>query len=282
MRTITLLSDWGTSDHYAAVVRARLYALLPEVRVVDISHQVPRDDIYAAALMAFDSYSYFPEGTIHIIGVDDIASSENMHLVVKFDGHFFIGADNGFFRILQSISGKEADAVYEIMEVYQDTSIFTFSTRDLFVKVAARLVLGVPLDQIGHETKFKSKLLDGSRLFVQRVPQRDREGHLIGWDLTGSVLRIDGFGNVITNIPKSQYAACLVNFPFSALLFNSWNEIKGGRFVDSYKDVLPGEAAFIFLANGFLEISVNRGEASALFGISDGSKVVMRFGLPKR
>ncbi|MCM1168416.1 MAG: SAM-dependent chlorinase/fluorinase [Bacteroides sp.] len=277
-RTITLLSDWGTSDHYAAVVRAKLYAKLPDVRVVDISHSVPRDDIYAAALMAFDTYPYFPEGTVHIIGVDDIASPENAHLLVKFDNHFFIGADNGFFSVLQSLSGKNAEAVYEI-DIWQETEVYTFPARDLFPKVAAMLAMGTPPDQIGHPVKFRSKMLDGG-LFVQNTLEKDRNGNITGMLLTGRVMFTDGFGNIVTNITKAQYTACLQEYSFVDLRVD-WRKFDG-KFVDAYMDVVAGDIAFIFLENGFLEISVNRDNAANLLGVNDGAKVVIRFGLPKR
>lgn len=283
-QTVTLLTDWGLADHYAAVVRARLQAKLPDVRVVDITHAVPRDsnNIYAAAYMAFDAYRYFPAGTIHIIGVDDIASSENAHLLVRFDRQFFIGADNGFFSVLEQLSGKKAESVYEI-ETWQETEVYTFPARDLFPKVASLLAVGTPLHQIGtrlaDEARFRFKLLEGG-LILQRTPEKDRNGNVTGMQLTGRVLCVDGFGNVITNITKKQFAACEAEFRFIELRVG-WR-VFPGKFVSAYMDVGAGDIAFIFLENGFLEISVNRENAARILGVNNGAKVVLRFGIAKK
>lgn len=278
-QTVTLLTDWGLSDHYAAVVRARLQAKLPDVRVVDISHAVPRDNsnIYAAAYMLFDTYRYFPTGTIHIIGVDDIASSENAHLVVKFDRQFFIGADNGFFSVLECLSGKQAEEVYEI-KTWQETQVYTFPTRDLFPKVATLLAVGTPLSQIGirlaDDTRFRPKLLEGG-LLLQRALEKDRNGNVTGMQLSGMVLFMDGFGNIITNITQKQFAVCEAEFKFVDLRVD-WR-VFSGKFVKAYMDVDAGDIAFIFLENGFLEISMNRGSVARIMGVNSNSKVTIRF-----
>lgn len=278
-QTVTLLTDWGLSDHYAAVVRARLQAKLPDVRVVDISHAVPRDNsnIYAAAYMLFDTYRYFPTGTIHIIGVDDIASSENAHLVVKFDRQFFIGADNGFFSVLECLTGKQAEEVYEI-KTWQETQVYTFPARDLFPKVVALLAVGTPLNQIGtrlaDDARFRPKLLEGG-LVLQRTPEKDRNGNITGIQLSGMVLCLDGFGNIITNITRKQFAACEAEFKFVDLRVD-WR-VFSGKFVRAYMDVDAGDIAFIFLENGFLEISMNRGNAARIMGVNSNSKVTIRF-----
>lgn len=279
-QTITLLSDWGLSDHYAAVVRAKLFSYLPDVRVEDISHLVPRNDIYAAAFMAFDAYRYFPEGTVHIVGVNDIASPASPHMVVKLDNHFFIGADNGFFSILQILTGKKAQEIYEI-DVWQDieVNIFTFPARDLFPKVAVLLLTGTPLDRIGKPGVLASRMLDGG-LFLQRTPEKDRNGNTVGLQLAGKVLYIDGFGNLITNITAEQVASCARDFPFAEFRVG-WKTLKGS-FVKAYMDVPEGEIALIFLENGLLEISINRGNAGNLLGMDKGVKLFMCFRQAKK
>lgn len=278
-KTVTLLSDWGNSDHYAAVVRAKVLSLVPEASVVDISHSVPRDDIYAAAFMMFDTYPYFPEGSVHIIGVNDIASIESPHVVMKFDNHFFVGADNGFFTLLQIISGKKAQAVYEI-KVCQDPEVytFTFPSRDLFPQVAALLLNGTPLEAIGDATVLQTTMLD--RGIFQTTTECDCNGQAVGCVLSGKVFYVDYFGNIITNITFEKYSACLKNYPFSDLQLG-WKSVSG-RFVKAYKDVPEGDIAFIFLTNGLLEIAMNRAHAGELLGVDRNTKVSLRFGQNKK
>lgn len=277
-KTVTLLSDWGNSDHYAAVVRAKVLSLIPEANVVDISHSVPRDDIYAAAFMTLDTYPYFPEGSVHIIGVNDIASSENLHIVVQADNHFFIGADNGFFTLLKIISGKKMQAVHKI-EVEPETAVNTFPSRDLFPHVAALLLNGTPLDAIGSPTTLQTAMLEKG-IFLQATPENDRNGQTVGSVLSGKVLYVDHFGNIITNITLEKYADCIRSHPFSGMQLG-WKSVSG-RFVKAYKDVPEGDIAFIFLANGLLEISMNRGHAGNLLGVDRNTKVFLRFGQAKK
>lgn len=277
-QTITLLSDWGIADHYAAVVREKLYSSLPECRVVDISHQVPLNDIYAAAYILLDAYRCFPEGTIHIIGVDDIASTATPHVVMQLDNHFFIGADNGIFSVLKAISGKSAQQIHEI-EIWQETEIYTFPARDLFPKVAALIANGTALSQIGPAVELQQRTL-ASGLFVERRPIKDGE-ETIGLSLSGKVLYIDHFGNIVTNISVGKFAACRDEFPFAELRLG-WKSYKDAAFAKAYMDVKEGGVALIFLENGLLEISINRAHAANLMGVNRNTKVELYFGQVKK
>lgn len=256
-----------------------MLSLVPEANVVDISHSVPRDDIYAAAFMMLDAYPYFPEGSVHIIGVNDIASSvESPHIVVKADNHFFIGADNGFFTLLHILSEKKAQAVHRI-EVEPETAVNTFPSRDLFPHVAALLLNGTPLDAIGSPTTLQTAMLEKG-IFLQATPEKDRDGQIVGSVLSGKVLYVDHFGNIITNITLEKYSDCIRNYPFSGMQLG-WKSVSG-RFVKAYKDVPEGDIAFIFLSNGLLEISINRAHAGNLLGVDRNAKVFLRFGQAKK
>ena len=273
-QTVTLLTDWGNTDHYAAVVRARLFAKIPDVRVVDISHSVPRGDVWAAAYMAIDTYPYFPENTIHIVGVEDISTTENVHMVVRFGHQYIIGTDNGFFTILQILSGRKMDPVYQI-DISPESKVHTFPSRDLFSKVASMLSAGMSLDQIGKPAGFHSRIIEGPGIEVQRTFDKDSNDNIIEMQLSGRVLFVDSFGNVVTNITRKQCEACLTEYDFSELYAAS-RKIPG-RFKQKYTEVAVAAPVFIFLENGFLEIAVNRGSIYKMFGITPGSKVIMRF-----
>lgn len=262
VQTVALLSEWGNADYYVGVVKAKLYAYIPDVRIVDISHRVFRDDIYTAAFMMLNAYPYFPEDTIHIIGINDIASTQTPHWVVRFENQWFIGADNGFFSALQMFTGKSLQAVYEI-DLWQETDVYTFPGRDLFPKVAAMLAARRPMSEIGHPVTYKLKNL--KYVNAQQVPEKDRSGRQIGIRLLGRVLYVDTFGNICTNITRNLYDACCKEYPARELYI-------GGQRIPfklstAYMDVEEGDFAFIFLENGFLEISVNRGFASDYIGV---------------
>ena len=262
VQTVSLLSDWGTADYYVSVVKAKLYAYIPDVRIVDISHRVFRDDIYSAAFMMLNAYPYFPDDTSHIIGVNGIASVKTPHLVVRFENQWFIGADNGFFSALQVFTGKSLQEVYEI-DLWQETDIYTFPGRDLFPKAAALLAAHRPMVEIGRPFTLNLKKLN--YIGAQKTPEKDRFGRQIGIRLLGRVLYIDSFGNICTNITRSLYESCLKEYPVKDLYI-------GGQRIPfklskAYMDVEEGDFAFIFLENGFLEISINRGFASDYLGV---------------
>lgn len=262
LQTVTLLSDWGLADYYLGVVKAKLYAYIPDVRIVDISHRVPRDDIYTAAYMMLNAYPYFTQNTIHIIGVNGIASPQTPHVVVRFENQWFIGADNGFFSALRMLTGKSLQEVYEI-NLWQETDTFTFPGRDLFPKTAAMLAARCPMSEIGTPVTLNLKTLN--YVSAQKLPEKDRAGRQIGLRISGRALYVDSFGNICTNITRSLYDSCNREYPVKELY------IVGHRIPfrlsKAYMDVEEGDIACIFLENGFLEISVNRGFASDYMGV---------------
>jgi S-adenosylmethionine hydrolase len=132
MPIITLTSDWGHSDHYIGAVKGSILSLLPDVKIIDISHQVAPFNIEQAAFILKNCYKNFPKGTIHIIGVNTEESDKNPHTVVFINDHYFIGTDNGIFSM---IFDKPPKKIIEL-NIMQDSDYFTFSTRDRFVKAA--------------------------------------------------------------------------------------------------------------------------------------------------
>ncbi len=278
MPLITLLSDWGQDDYYLAEVKLRLHALLPDCHVLDISHGLHRDDLLSAAFVMYNLYSSMPENTVHILGIQDIASVGRPHLLVRAGGQYFIGADNGFFEYFQWISGRKVDEVREI-EVWQDSDftgidVYTFPSRDLFPKVAAMIVQGCDLDQIGHPVQLELKALQNP--MSNRVMEKDKGGSQIGCRINGNVLYIDHFGNACTNIRKSEYEECLRQYPFSYMVVNGKKVYKAP--VRAYQDLTEGSLLGIFLKNGFLEISIHGDHAANLLGLSRGSRVNILFG----
>ena len=143
MAIITLTSDWGLSDYYVPAVKGAIYSALPDVNVVDITHNLEPFDLRSAAFIVKNCYRNFPEGTIHILAVETEESIENPHIALKVNGHYFIGTDNDVFSLV--IDEDPYEAV--MIDVVQDTDFFTFSTRDRFVKVAAMIAKGQPLSE---------------------------------------------------------------------------------------------------------------------------------------
>lgn len=256
MPIITLTSDWGTKDHYLPSVKGTILKHMPDIRIIDISHDIPPHDLSQAAFILKNCYKEFPEGTIHIIGVSTEESEVNPHTAVKADGQYFIGADNGIFSML--FDGK-VDEIVEI-GINQDSDYFTFSSRDRFIKAAAVLANGGDIKELGNE---RNQL--NQKFFFAPVV----ENNLI----KGIVIYVDNYQNVITNITRDKFKEVGKRRKFTI----SFRGEEIHEIHDSYSDVPVGEILAIFGCNGHLEIAMNNGNASALLGLGPDDPVRVEF-----
>jgi len=248
MAIITLTSDWGLKDHYIGAVKGAIMRQLPGVTIVDICHTIPAFDLNQAAFIIRNFYHNFPEGTIHIIGVNTEAGIETPHTLIKHKGHFFIGADNGIFSL---IFDEPPEMIIEL-DVIQDSNYFTFPTRDVFAKVACHIAAGKPLEELG---RIKTKIM--RKMAFQPVIQGDL--------IKGKVIYVDNYENVFTNITESLFRSTVKNRKF-AITFRS-PSYRITSISKSYQDVSEGEMLAIFSASGHLEIAINKGKASSLLGL---------------
>lgn len=275
MQLVTLLTDWGASDHYLGVVKGLLYQRIPGVTVVDIAHDIPRADIWSAGFVLSEIVRSFPEGTIHLVGVNDMASIQTPYVVVKTLGQYFVGADNGLWSFFKELLSYPPMEVHEIL-VYQESNVFTFPMRDLFVKVAAMLAANVSMEKIGPSTEIKGTPLMGG--FLKILPQREKDSQ-IGLILEGKFIHFDGFGNGCTDIKKSVFEDCVKQYPFKGMVFGYGISGKSTRLpVGSYSDVSEGSIGSIFLDNGFLEIFINNGNLKEMLLIRPFQSVKVLFG----
>ncbi len=248
MPIITLTSDWGLKDHYAGSVKGAIYRLLPEAKVVDISHEVPPFDLNQAAFIIRNSYVNFPEGTIHIIGMRSEASIETPHTLVIHEGQYFLGADNGIFSL---IFDDAPETIYEL-DVMQDSDYFTFPSRDVFVKVACHIAEGKPLEELG---RLKTGLL--RKMSFNPV--------IDGEMIKGKVIYVDNYENVFTNITEKFFHEVVKGRKY-AIMFRSAS-YRITEISKSYNDVVEGEMLALFSSSGHLQIAMNQGKASSLLGL---------------
>ncbi|MBU2650546.1 MAG: SAM-dependent chlorinase/fluorinase [Bacteroidetes bacterium] len=243
-------------DHYLASVKGAILRLLPEVNVVDISHEVSPFNIKEAAYIFRNAWQYFPEGTVHILGVDTEESDNQAHVVIKNKGHFFIGADNGIFSL---IFNEVPDECREL-QVMQDSDYFTFPTRDRFVKTAVHLVKGESMDELGP---IHGRLLE--RSLFNPVIETDA--------IKGVAIYIDRYENVITNITREVFEKVRKGRKCKIV-------IRGEvipQISESYSDVNFSFPVALFGSNGHLEIALNRGNAGGLLGLNIDSSVRVEF-----
>lgn len=257
MAIITLTSDWGLSDYYLPAVKGTIFSALPDVNVVDITHNIEPFDVRSAAFIVKNCYKNFPKGTIHILAIDTEESVENPHVVVKVNDHYFVGTDNSIFSLIIDQDPYEAVTI----EVMQDSDFFTFSTRDRFVKVAVMLYNNVPLSEIGMPYKLKER--------IEFKPTYDSNS------IHGLVNYIDSYENLVTNISKQLFEKVCEGRKFTIKL--STRIYKINDIKKSYQEVPEPNIVALFGTHGFLEIALNHGKASSLLGIERDSAVDIYF-----
>ena len=267
-RIITLTTDFGTSDAYVGVMKGVILGINPNAQVVDITHAVPPQDIHEAAFLIHAAYRYFPTDTIHVIVVDPGVGSDRRAIVCQTEQALFVCPDNGILTyLLHEIEndGKQLEnivaiqnPVYCLPEVSQ-----TFHGRDIFAPVAAHLSRGVPLAEMGPSVR------DLVRLPIPTLEISDDK-------LTGEIIKIDSFGNAISNIPESLLT-CLQGGS-AAEIYDC--EIRVGSVKlkglnRSYADSEIGAPLAIIGSSGVLEIAVNGGSAAVIFGLKRGDTVTI-------
>jgi S-adenosylmethionine hydrolase len=258
MAIITLTTDWGTKDHYLAIVKGSLLSKIPDVQIIDITHEVLPFDIYQASFVFKNSYQHFPDGTIHIIGINSDASIDRPHIAIHYNNQYFIGADNGVFSL---IFGQQPIDIVEL-EIIQDTDKYTFSTKDVFVKAARHLALGGDFVRLGNHRNQINKLMS-----FEPIIEMDEQSVTI----IGKVIYIDRYENATTNISEALFNEYAKNRAFD-ITFNSFS----GELTSiskSYLDVPPSEMCALFDSNGMLEISINQGNAGSLLGLKVDSRI---------
>jgi S-adenosylmethionine hydrolase len=257
MAILTLTTDLGDKDIYQAVLKGSILRVLPTVNIVDITHTVAAFNIQQAAFILKNSFYYFPEETVHLIGIDTVYSDENKFLAIRYRKHFFVGADNGIFSL---IFDEEPEAIMEI-NIMQDLKFLHFPLSDIFVKAACHLANGGLLEDIGEPVAGIEK-----RMLLQPAVERNQ--------IRGMVIYIDSFQNVITNITKDFFNQVQQGRRF--ILYFKRNETIT-HLSWHYNEVPEGEKLCLFGISDHLEIAINKGNASGLLGLNLGDSVIIDF-----
>ena len=265
----------GLRDHYVASLKGTIYSSSEKVQIVDISHQVKPFDISEAAFLVSSCYKDFPEGTVHIIGVDSepivnfSGTDRAFPSIMVFKKQYFISCDNGFFGAF--LKENQPDSFWRIDDVLSNANLFKFPTKNMLIKAGIGIIEGINIDQIASPfAGYKNALTLGAISEMNLI-----KGH---------VIHIDNYGNAITNIHKSLFERVGKNTPFT-LYFKREN-----YFIDiisnSYNEVLPGEKVAIFNEDDYLEIAINRGAngstggAEQLFGLHVQDMIRIEFTPP--
>jgi len=257
MAIITLTTDLGDKDIYQAALKGSILKLLPTVNIVDITHSVAAFNVQQAAFILKNSFYYFPEQTVHLIGIDTVYNSDTKYLAVSYKNHYFVGSDNGIFSLMFD---SEPDEMVEI-NIMQDLKFLHFPLADIFVKTACHLAGGGKLSEIGLPIAAMEK-----KMTLQPVVEKNM--------IKGAVIYIDSFQNVITNITKEFFNKVQQGRQFT-LSFKRNETINHMSW--HYNEVPEGEKLCLFGISDHLEIAINKGNASGLLGLNLGDSVIINF-----
>ncbi len=275
MPLITLTTDFGIKDHFVGAVKGAIYSELSDARIVDISHLISPFNITETAYILKNAYQNFPKGSIHIIGVDSELSIENKHIALLLDGHYFICPDNGVISMIASEIKPE-----KIVEItIHNTIISSFNVLDVFVKVACHIARGGTLEVIGKKIH-QFKQLNEVHPHINEEKNR----------LLGSIIYIDNYGNIISNISKKlfqeigkgrAFEITARNYTFDKIS-KQYNEIVNFNIpIENRQD--DGKKLAIFNSANYLEIAIYKsnlktvGGASTLLGLNYRDTITVTF-----
>jgi len=275
MSIITLTTDFGIKDHFVGAVKGTIYSELPDVKIVDITHQISPFNITETAYILRNAYKKFPKGSIHVIGVDAELNDENRHIAVKLDNHYFICADNGVISLLASEISPEKIVEINIHEYIESS----FPVLDVFVKVACHIARGGKLEVIG-------KIIPKFKKIRELQPAISSDNNTI----SGNIIYIDNYGNSISNISEKLFNKVGKGRDFEVIA----NRYSFTKIHEKYSDIVDfslsreqrqkdGTKLALFNSAKYLEISMYRsntttvGGAVSLLGLNYWTVITIKF-----
>jgi S-adenosylmethionine hydrolase len=259
---ITLTTDYGTSDHLVGVVKGVILRIAPNASIVDINHHVVPFDVLDGALTIAAAYRYFPPRTVHLVIVDPGVGTARRPILVSADQSYFVAPDNGVLSLIY-----DREAVVSVRHITAEHYFLnpvsnTFHGRDVFAPVAAWVAKAYQTEAMGEE------ISDYVR-FTLPKPK------VAGSTRKGLVLRVDAFGNLVTNFTAED-------LPQGAGADSKIKLQVGGKSVEkltqTFAQGAAGEPVAIVGSSGFVEIAVNKGQAARVLGVNRGAEVILEIG----
>ncbi len=258
MPVITLISDRNTDDFFLGRLKGQLLRNCTNLNIVDLAHNIGHHSISKAAFILKNSYRNFPDGTVHLIGVDSECSENRTHLIAKVRDQYFIAADNGLFSLV-----FEHDDFETIIKVH-DCDNGTLKTPALFVfgKIACEIINGTDPEKLGKLTKDIKQMLSLSPSYGEDY-------------ILGNMIYTDSYSNAVSNITFDLFNEIARGRPYRILAGSSGYVIK--KISYSYQDVDPGELLAVFNSLGLLEVAMNKGQISKLLSFNNNTKIRVEF-----
>lgn len=255
MPIVTLLTDSGEVDFYVAAIKAKILSVNPGLRIEDISHKISSCDIGHGAFVLRSVFRDFPKGTVHLVGVDAAGNKGDSFIALQMEDHFFVGVDNG---LLGMLTDKPHQNLIELNSVAPIET--TFPEKDILALAAAKLASGVFITDLGKPLATYKKMTDRHVKATKK-------------SILGHVIRVDNFGNLITNIHKDTFETLSKNKSYTIFVGRE----KFRRVNTNYSQADPGECFLFFNSLGLLEVGIYKGIANELLGLSYDSPVNIIF-----
>lgn len=255
---VTLTTDFGVTDHFVGTMKGVILDIAPETQIVDISHAVQAFDVLDGALTIAQAYSYFPAGTVHLVIVDPGVGTARRPILVSTERHHFVAPDNGVLSLVYARE-ERMHVRHVTAEHYSLQPVSkTFHGRDIFAPIAAYLAKGVDSEKFGEE------ITDFVRFNAPKPKTVDK-------GMKGIVLKVDRFGNLITNFTPQDVPMLMQLDPLPFKIVVGKKEVTNIRTL--YAEGEPGEVFGILGSMGYLEIAANRASAAQLTGVGKGAEV---------
>lgn len=259
---VTLTTDYGTSDHLVGVLKGVILRILPNATIVDVNHHVVPFDVLDGALSIAAAYRYFPARTVHLVVVDPGVGTARRPILVSADQFYFVAPDNGVLSLIYEREPAVSVRHITAEHYFLNPVSATFHGRDIFAPVAAWLAKTYQTESMGEEISD----------YVRFTLPRPKEA---GSSKKGLVLRVDAFGNLVTNFTAED-------LPQAAGTNGKINlQVAGkpvGKFAQTFAQGTAGEPIAIVGSSGFLEIAVNKGHAARTLGANRGAEVILEAG----
>jgi len=259
---VTLTTDFGEYDWYVGAMKGVILARYQDAKVIDVSHEIPPQNVAHAAFLLAHTFQYYPPGTTHVAVVDPGVGSMRRGIAIRTENHFLIGPDNGILSLCADADRAVETRELSNEELRHEPVSRTFHGRDIFSPVGAAIASGMDFSQVGGEIEGIERLGLSAMIFS------------VGGRVSGRVVYIDSFGNLVTNIRRADLE--LVEPLETAEVEIEETIIEG--IVDFYRASLPGSLIALFGSIGFLEISVVEGNAAVELDASVGAQVIVRRG----
>ena len=257
---ITLTTDFGTSDHYVAAMKAAMLSVSTQIAIVDVTHDIPPHDVMSAGWVLRNAYGAFPKWTVHVAVVDPGVGTARRPILAVTDNHYFVGPDNGIFSFV-----FESDPAVRVIELtsahyFRPTISPTFHARDIFGPVAVHLARGIEASNFGEPIDNLTKLE------VPR-PKVTPEGAI-----RATVVAVDRFGNVALNVTRSSMETLVQRMKASGFMATV-GAAKVTQTFSTYGEAPAGAPFLLYNSSNFLEIAANKARACELVGAKPGDIV---------